>query len=136
MSPGLSLPSASTFGPFTPGIAKWYEANVVATITSNYNDTSLSVYDPATTNTGRLVNGARALATPLTIKLSSGTQATALAGGPVGGAAAPTPILSYSAPQTNRTATLFFQQQIAANEVLAAGTYGKTLTFSMSTTTP
>jgi len=133
---GLSLPSATTFGPFTPGIAKWYEANVVATITSNYNDTSLSVYDPATTNTGRLVNGARALATPLTIKLASGTQATALAGGPVGGAAAPTPILSYSAPQTNRTATLFFQQQIAANEVLAAGTYGKTLTFSMSTTTP
>jgi|GEM_PF-2741731 hypothetical protein len=132
----LSLPSATTFGPFTPGIAKWYEANVVATITSNLNDTTLSIYDPATTNVGRLVNGARALAQPLNVKLASGTQATALAGGPVGGSADPTPILSYSQPQTNRTATLFFQQQIAANEVLAAGSYGKTLTFTMSTTSP
>jgi hypothetical protein len=128
--------SATTFGAFTPGITKWYEANVTATITSNHNDTTLSVYDAATTNTGRMVNGARALATPLNIKLASGTQATALAGGPVGGAAAPTPILSYSAPQTNRTATLFLQQLVSANEVLAAGTYSKTLTFTMSTTTP
>lgn len=133
---GLSLPSSTTFGPFTPGIAKSYEANIVATINSSTPDTTLSVYDGSTTNTGRLVNGTRALATPLTILFVSGTQATGLAGGPVGGVAAPTPLLSYSAPQTNRTATLFFQQKIAANEVLASGTYGKTLTFTMSTTAP
>ena len=48
--------------------------------------------------------------------------------------AAPTPILSFAAPQMNRAATLFFRQPIAANEVLRSGTYSKTLTFVMSTT--
>ena len=82
------------------------------------------------------VNDAPCKATPLSIQLMSGTSATALAGGPVGGAAAPTPLLSYSAPQTNRSATLLFKQAIASSETLQSGTYGKTLTFTMSSTTP
>jgi hypothetical protein len=139
---GLSLqtpPSGTTFGAFTPGLAKTYESNLTASVTSNLANTTLSVYDPATTNTGRLVNGTRALTSPLSIALvpgNSSQQATALAGGPVGGAAAPTPLFSYSAPQTNRTATLLLSQAIASNETLVAGTYSKTLTFTMSTTAP
>lgn len=134
---GLSLPGTLTFGAFTPGIAKSYEANLTASVTTNTADTTLSVFDPATTNTGRLVNGTRSLATPLTIKFASGTGATGLAGGPVGGVAAPTPLLSYASPSnTARNASLFFQQKIAANETLQSGSYGKTLVFTMSTTTP
>lgn len=134
---GLSLPGTLNFGAFVPGIAKSYEQNIAASITTNTPDTTLSVFDPATTNTGRLVNGTRALTTPLTIKFASGTGATGLAGGPVGGTAAPTPLLSYASPSnTARTATLFFQQKVAANETLQSGSYGKTLVFTMSTTTP
>ncbi|MDA0180180.1 hypothetical protein OJ997_07730 [Solirubrobacter phytolaccae] len=134
---GLSLPGTLNFGAFVPGIAKSYEANIAASITTNTADTTLSVFDPSATNTGRLVNGTRALATPLTIKFASGNGATGLAGGPVGGTAAPTPLLSYASPSnTARSATLFFQQKIAANETLQSGTYGKTLVFTMSTTTP
>ena len=67
---------------------------------------------------------------------ASSTQATALAGGPVGGAGAPTPLLTWTAPQTNRSATLTVAQSIANTETLVAGTYSKTLTFSVSTTSP
>ncbi|WP_211340151.1 LVIVD repeat-containing protein [Solirubrobacter pauli] len=134
---GLSLPGKLTFGAFVPGIAKSYEANLTASVTTNTPDTTLSVFDPSTTNTGRLVNGTRSLATPLTIKFASGTGATGLAGGPVGGSATPTPLLTYASPSnTARNATLFFQQKVAANETLQNGSYGKTLVFTMSTTTP
>jgi hypothetical protein len=36
----------------------------------------------------------------------------------------------------NDAATLAFRQAIAANEPLLTGTYGKALTFTLSTTTP
>ena len=44
--------------------------------------------------------------------------------------------LSYAAPQLNRALTLTLRQNISANEALRAGTYGKALTFVMSTTAP
>ena len=37
---------------------------------------------------------------------------------------------------TNAALTLGFRQSIGAAEALRAGTYSKTLTFSLSTTTP
>ena len=51
-------------------------------------------------------------------------------------AAAPTQLLTFVAPQTNRATTLTFRQNITAAETLRAGTYGKTLTFTLSTTAP
>lgn len=129
--------AGNTFDTFVSGLAKTYESNIIATITTNLENTTLSVYDPSPTNTGRLVNGTRALTSPLTIGFSSGTGATGLAGGLIGGASAPTPLLTYSAPQTQvRTATLLASQAIGATETLAAGTYSKTLVFTMSTTAP
>ena len=59
-----------------------------------------------------------------------------LAGGNVGGAAAPTPIAVLRGAAANRALTLTVRQPISANEALRAGTYGKTLTFTLSTTTP
>ena len=54
----------------------------------------------------------------------------------VGSSAAPTPLLSYAAPVSNDEVTLDFKQSIAANDALRTGSYSKTLTFTLSTTTP
>ena len=61
---------------------------------------------------------------------------TAAAGGPVGGSAAPTTLLTYAGPTSNDAVTINFKQSIGANEALRTGTYSKTLTFTLSTTTP
>ena len=61
---------------------------------------------------------------------------TAAAGGPVGGSAAPTNLLTYAGPTSNDAVTVTFKQTIGANEALRTGTYNKTLTFTLSTTTP
>jgi len=37
---------------------------------------------------------------------------------------------------SNDTATITFSQAVGANEALRTGTYSKTLTFTLSTTTP
>jgi len=45
-------------------------------------------------------------------------------------------LLTYAGPVANDTVTLGFRQTIAADEPLRTGTYSKTLTFTLSTTTP
>ena len=54
----------------------------------------------------------------------------------VGGSSAPTNLLTYSGPVSNDTVTMNFSQAIGANEALRTGSYSKTLTFTLSTTTP
>ena len=72
--------------------------------------------DPSTTTTGRLVNGAFTLPQPL-----QGSWARSQ---------------TWTAPVSNDQATVTFKQAIGANEALRTGTYSKTLTFTLSTTTP
>jgi hypothetical protein len=132
----LNLPTTTAmFAPFTPGQAKEYLVTAALTTTSTGGDAALSVYDAATTGTGRLVNNTATLTNPLQV-FASATQGTAGTGGAVGGAAAPTPLLTFAAPQTNRATTLTFRQNITATETLRSGAYGKTLTFVLSTTAP
>ena len=50
--------------------------------------------------------------------------------------AAPTTLLTYAGPTSNDAVTVTFKQSIGANEALRTGTYNKTLTFTLSTTTP
>ena len=45
-------------------------------------------------------------------------------------------MLTYAAPVSNDAVTVTFQQAIAAADALRTGSYGKTLTFTLSTTTP
>ena len=45
-------------------------------------------------------------------------------------------ILNYAGPVSNDTVTLGFKQSIAANEPLRTGSYSKTITYTLSTTTP
>jgi alpha-glucuronidase len=131
----LSLGPAASFGAFTPGVDRDYNASMTATVTSTAGDAALAVADPSPSNTGRLVNGAFALAQPVQ------AQATSAAGSgsafaPVGGAASPTTLLTYPGPTSNDAVTIGFKQTIGRTEALRTGGYGKTLTFTLSTTTP
>ena len=65
-----------------------------------------------------------ALAQPLQARANGG------AFGPLG------TLLTYPGPVSNAVATIDFRQSIGANEPLRTGTYSKTLTFTLSTTTP
>ena len=74
-----------------------------------------SVADPSPNSTGYLVNGAFALAQPIQ---GLGT------------------IKTWNSPTSNELVPITFKQQINANDALRTGTYSKTLTFTLSTTTP
>jgi hypothetical protein len=131
----LTLGTPAAFGAFTPGLTKDYNANMSATVISTAGDGMLSVADPATTNTGHLVNGAFALPSILQAKASSAAGlGTAFAN--VGGSAAPTSLLTYAGPTSNDAVTIAFLQHIGSTDALRTGTYNKTLTFTLSTTTP
>ncbi len=131
----LTLGTPAAFQPFTPGVARTYDASTTANVISTAGDATLSVADPSATATGHLVNGTFSLPSALQVKASS----AAGAGGAftdVGGSASPTTVLTYAAPVSNDAVTVAFSQAIGANDALRTGAYGKTLTFTLSTTTP
>ena len=133
----LAVGAASSLGSFTPGVNRDYEATMAANVVSTAGDALLSVSDASTNAPGRLVNGSFALAQPLQVKASS------LAGGPgpgyaplPGTASTPLSLLTYGGPASNDAVTVGFKQPIGAADPLRTGTYSKTLTFTLSTTTP
>ncbi len=131
----LSLGSPAAFGAFTPGVAKTYTASTTANVITTAGDATLSVSDPSSNATGRLVNGSFSLASALKAAAMSPLGAGgALAA--VGGSSSPTSVLTYSGPASNDAVTLSFSQDIGANEALRTGSYSKTLTFTLSTTNP
>ena len=111
----LTLGAPASFQPFIPGVAREYTASTIATVLSTAGDATLTVADPSPTNTGKLVNGAFALAQPL--------QGLGV-------------VKTWSAPTSNEVVPVTFKQQINANDPLRTGTYSKTLTFTLSTNTP
>ena len=92
-----------------------YTASTTANVISTAGDATLSVTDPSTTATGHLVNGTFSLPQPL--------QGLGV-------------VKTYAAPVSNDTPTITFKQAIGASDALRTGTYSKTLTFTLSTTTP
>jgi hypothetical protein len=111
----LVLGAPATFGAFVPGVAKEYTASTIATVISTAGDATLAVTDPSTVAPGHLVNGTFSLPEPL--------QGLGV-------------VKTWSAPTSNEPVTVTFKQQINANDALRTGTYAKTLTFTLSTTTP
>jgi hypothetical protein len=132
---GLTLGTPAAFGGFTPGVAKDYDASSTANVISTANSASLSVADPSATATGHLVNGTFSLPSALQARASSAAGSSAPMA-VVGGSAAPTSLLTYSAPVSNDQVTLAFRQSIGAADALRTGSYSKTLTFTLSTTEP
>ncbi len=124
----LTLGSPAAFGPFQAGLTKDYDAQMSANVISTAGDATLSVADPSSTAPGHLVNGAFSLPTALLAKANAGLYGT------VGSAAAT--LLTYSAPVSNDNVTIGLRQHIDSTDALRTGTYSKTLTFTLSTTTP
>jgi hypothetical protein len=123
----LTMGTPANFGPFTPGLGKDYFATQAANVISTAGDATLSVADPSSTSPGKLVNGAFSLAQPLQAAVSS-------AFAPVGNA--PLTLHTYTGPASNDVQTIRLKQTIGASEPLRTGAYSKTLTFTLSTTTP
>jgi hypothetical protein len=81
-----------------------------ATVTSSAGDAALTFSDP-----GHLTNGGFSLPSPLEVSLSKA---------------------AWTAPVSSDPVTITFKQHIGATDVLRSGAYGKTLTFTLSTTSP
>jgi hypothetical protein len=122
----LTMGAPASFGAFTPGAQKDYFASTTATVISTAGDATLSVADPSSTATGHLVNGAFSL--PEALQASGSTSGTY--------SPLPTTLKTYAAPISNDPVTVSFKQPVKANDPLRTGTYAKTLTFTLSTTTP
>jgi PKD repeat protein len=131
----ISLAPSATLGAVTPGIAKDYSTSVTGQITSTSGSAALTVSDASSTATGRLVNGTYALAQPLQVQASDATHAAGPFG-PVGGSASPLTILSIDSAVSVDPITIGLKQSVGAGELLRAGTYSKTLTFTLTSTTP
>jgi hypothetical protein len=106
----LTMGAAASFGAFTAGVAKDYTATTSANVISTAGDAALTVSDP-----GHLTNGAFSLPEPLVVELSKA---------------------AWTAPVSNDPVAITFKQHIKANDALRTGQYSKTLTFTLSTTTP
>jgi hypothetical protein len=111
----LTLGAPASFGAFTPGVTREYTASTTANVISSAGDAALTVTDPGTNHPGHLTNGSFFLPQPLQ---GLGTVKT------------------YSGPVANDAATITFKQAIGATDALRTGAYTKTLTFTLSTTTP
>ncbi len=129
----LSLGTPASFGAFTPGIAKDYTANMTANVISTAGDAALSVTDPGTTAPGHLVNGTFSLPTALRA-VGTSPAGTSAGSGPVGGS--PLTLTTWGNPISNDPVQVLFTQSIGATDALRTGAYSKTLTFTLSTTTP
>jgi len=127
---GLTLGASAAFGTFAPGVTDEYTATLTGSVVSSEPAAELSVRDPSTNATGRLVNGDSALPRP--VQLRSGSAAFA----PLRTDGAPLVLARYGAPMGLRPLTIDAQQAIDETDGLRAGRYGKTLVFTLSTTTP
>lgn len=106
----LSLGAPATFGAFVPGSEREYTAQTTANVISTAGEATLSVSEP-----GHLANGAFTLPEPLRVSFSK---------------------TSWSAPTSNENVDIGFRQLVKATDALRTGMYSKTLTLTLSTTTP
>jgi hypothetical protein len=128
----LTVGPAASFGAFTPGVTQDYSAQTSANVISTAGDALLSVSDTSATATGHLVNGAFSLPSPLQARATK-SDTTGTAFNDVDGSLN---LLTWSAPVSNDPVALLFRQRIDSTDALRTGTYSKTLTFTLSTTTP
>jgi hypothetical protein len=91
-------------------MAKEYTAATTANVVSTAGDAALTVSEP-----GHLTNGTFALAEPLRVDIAPAVWTTPVANAPV---------------------AITFKQRITATDALRTGTYARTLTFTLGTTTP
>jgi sugar phosphate isomerase/epimerase len=129
--------TGGSFGAFVPALARTYDTALAATATTTTGDATLSVTDWSTTAPGHLVNGAFSLPQALQVRALAEGDAPTTAFQPLAETTGQlVDLRSWSSPMTSAPVTLGFRQGIGATDVLRAGTYSKTVTFTLSTTTP
>jgi hypothetical protein len=129
--------TAASFGTFQPATARTYDTALAASVVSTAGNATLSVTDPSATAPGHLVNGTFSLSQPLQVSGSNAANPTGAFAPLSETAGAATTLVTYNGPTAGADAvTIGLRQAIPANEVLRAGTYSKTLTFTLSTTQP
>ena len=106
----LTMGAPASFGAFVPGVAREYTASTTANVISTAADATLSVVR-ARPPDERHVHAAR--------RRCGRVRQDHLDG-----------------PVSNESVPVTFKQAIGANEALRTGSYSKTLTFTLSTTTP
>jgi len=126
----LTFGAAPSLGTFMPGVTKDYTASVAASVTSSAAAAALTVRDPSANATGHLVNGALAMPQALQVRANEGAFA------PLSATGAALTLAAWSTPVGARPVTVEFKQPVAATDSLLTGSYGKTLTFTLSATTP
>jgi type 1 glutamine amidotransferase/regulation of enolase protein 1 (concanavalin A-like superfamily) len=131
----LDIGSVPSLGTFQPGVTRDYTASVGATVTSTATAAALSVRDTSTAATGRLVNGSAALPQALQVSASDAAHPTG-AFAPLSTTGGALTLLAFPGPVASDQVTLGFKQPIAAADALLRGSYAKTLTFTLSATTP
>ena len=89
---------------------KEYTATTSANVISTAGDAALTVSDP-----GHLTNGTFALPEPLRVDIAPAT---------------------WTGPVSNAAVAITFKQLVKSTDALRTGAYTKTLTFTLSTTTP
>ena len=113
-----------------PGVDRDYTGSLTGTVTSSAGAAALTVHDPSTTATGRLVNGPWSLPQPLQMRSGSGAFAALSSSG------APLPLTQFPTPVGLQPVTIEVKQPVAATDSLRAGEYAKTLIFTLTATTP
>ncbi len=111
----LTLGTPATFGAFTPGVTRDYTATQTANVISTAGDATLTAADPSATATNHLVNGTFALPSPL------------------GGLGT---IKTYTGPISNDPVVAPSHSTWLPPIHCVPGLYTKTLTFTLSTTSP
>ena len=129
----LDIGTVPSLGSFVPGEARDYTATTAAKVTSSATAAQLTVVDPSSTATGHLVNGTTALPQPLQVSASDAAHPTG-AFAPL--TSTPLALLDFPEPLASDPVTIGFKQPIAATDALLRGSYAKTLTFTLSATTP
>jgi len=131
----LGIGTSASLGTFALGVASDYLATVNANVTSSAGDATLTVFDGSANAPGHLVNGTYVMTQALQVKASNAANPnTVFAAVPA--AASPLTLLTWGGPIANDAVVVTFKQSIAATDPLRTGTYGKTLTFTLSTTAP
>ena len=133
--------SPVVLGSFVPGKTQEYHNTCGLKATSTAAESKLVAEDASATDTGHLVqvytHGAFKETYELPEPLES--KATSTQGG-IGGAltslVAPTTLLTYAKPFSEDETTVTFNQKIGLHDHLHTGTYAKTITLTLSTTTP
>jgi type 1 glutamine amidotransferase len=131
----LEIGTVPSLGTFMPGQAKDYTSTATAKVTSTAAAAQLSVVDPSSSATGHLVNGSSALPQPLQVMATDAAHPTG-AFAPLSESGSALALLAFPEPVASDAVTIGFKQPIAATDALLRGSYTKTLTFTLSATTP